>query len=112
MFSFSGPWQILVKEQNASFQQRIVISGSTNADGIHPGNLGSTFIVYGDKWTLDVEHNDGTGWSKSKARRLPDNSGNLGFRIETEDSQDFDYDDLILTVTCLSPNLAVRRRPF
>jgi hypothetical protein len=103
---------ILVQDREAALPQRIVISGSDNADGAHPANVGAALTVCGDAWTVVVEHQDGGQWHASLDRRLPQPGAALAFRIETEDGQDYDYNDLVLLATAIPPALSVERRPF
>ena len=56
--TFYGPWHVVLGRVNAEFsQQRFVISGSDNADGIYPVTHGNTLVllVQGAEWRIRLE---------------------------------------------------------
>jgi len=58
---FYGAWRVEVVHGTLLPSERFVISGSDNADGAYPGQLGAAMTVTGDEWALmagDIE-NDG-----------------------------------------------------
>jgi hypothetical protein len=116
--TFRGRWRVTVTGREAGFDQRVVISGSTNADGPHPGVVGHSFVVEGRApWELRIEHNDGTAWSDSLVRRVGRvRSGvTLRWTIESEDvpeSDPKDWNDLVLSVATDGPIIEIPVRPY
>jgi len=98
---FRGLWQIEIVGSEAGFPQRIIVCGSDGADGAHQGQLGASFPVDGDEWSLSIEHNDGSAWISSSLRQMPVTvlGASDAWRVESEDGVDDDYNDLVLLIT-------------
>lgn len=116
MISYQGNWRVVIEERNAAWDQRIVISGGT-ADGPHSGAAGSFFDVYGVSWSLQIQHNDGSGWADSLMRQRPlqEAGAQLSQIIESEDiitGGDQDFNDLIIGVYKIGPMFEVTYRPW
>lgn len=99
--TFEGDWRLEVVERDAAWDQRFVVSGSTNADGPHAGVVGNSVDVRGDgrqPWTVRMQHDDGSGWDDSIVREtsLTRKGSQLSFELEVEDSTDRDFNDLIV----------------
>jgi hypothetical protein len=57
---FQGTWRLSVLRVIADWPQRIVVSGSMNAE--IPGRVGETRTISGGDWQLRFECNPGGGW--------------------------------------------------
>jgi hypothetical protein len=118
MITLRGKWRITVASRSADWDQRVVINGSANADGPHPGVAGTVFDVEGESyWTLSIEHNDGSGWAESLLQPGPIavNGTNIHFTVDSEDIVDQpngDYNDLIIEVNKIGPIIEIPIRPF
>jgi len=68
--TFRGRWKITVIGKEAGFDQRFVITGSDASDGDYTDTIGSSVIVDGNaSWQIQIQHNDGSGWTDSLMRR-------------------------------------------
>ena len=118
MITLRGKWRITVASRSADWDQRVVINGSTNADGPHPGVTGTVFDVEGESyWTLSIEHNDGSGWAESllQPSAIATNGTNIHFTINSEDIVDQpngDYNDLIVEANKVGPIIEIPIRPY
>ncbi|WP_380674818.1 hypothetical protein [Salinigranum sp. GCM10025319] len=96
-----GDWRLTVTKRQAAYDQRFVIDGSENANGIHQGVVGYSVVVRADggaPWTLTLQHNDGTGWDESELRETPRevDGADITYKVESEDATDMDFTDLVL----------------
>lgn len=105
--TMQGAWSVQVKTKNAGFQQRFIIQGSSNADGVYEGKVSAPVVnVIGAQWTITIEHKPtkSTSWLQSAERiTAPTSNGSqIAFDIRSNDTgSDQDYDDLILA--CSTP---------
>jgi hypothetical protein len=118
MVTYQGRWQVSVIGKDSSWDQRVVIAGASVGAGTFPGVVGSAFVVDGDAWTLDVQHNDGSGW-KQNAAVNPDAMQEIGADmsqvVRSKDRftpGDSDPNDLVLRVDKLGPMFALPVRPY
>lgn len=117
MMTFRGRWRVTVTGREAAWDQRVRITGSANADGTHPGVVGTSFEVEGEQpWKVTIEHNDGSGWAESLIRPV---SGIFGIDIfvtlyseDMVDQPDGDYNDLVVEVRKVGPIIEVPIRPY
>jgi len=106
--TMQGPWAVTVKSKSAAWQQRFVITGSSNSkDGAYEYS-GSTapppVDIDGEQWTVAVEHRSANDrpWAQSSERiGSPNLSGSsLEVEIRSNDAgSDEDYNDLVLECT-------------
>jgi hypothetical protein len=114
--TFHGQWIVEVWQKDAAFDERFVIAGSDASDGAYPGVVGSVpVVVTGAEWTIQLEWNDmaSSGWQPSAIRR---NSAAatasdgivvfLGADDNYEQFRDHDYNDLVLQLHSVDPDLA------
>ncbi|WP_448103794.1 hypothetical protein [Pedobacter panaciterrae] len=103
--SMQGNWTVRVTAKNATFKQQFVVQGATSGNGTYQGTVGAAdVVVTGAMWTLNIQHNPGTGFQNSDARiKFPTKvGGNYQFQIQSNDGGgDQDFDDLVLT--CFTP---------
>jgi hypothetical protein len=116
VIEFRSRWQIVAQSREAAWSQRVVIAGSTNADGAYELAVGSSVEVDGDGWSLLIQHNDGTGWADSLMRTRPliEDGVRLWQVVESEDTTvggDQDYNDYVLRVEKVGPMFEVIHRP-
>jgi hypothetical protein len=108
---FFGPWSVSVQRKDADFDQRVVISGAAVGSGAHPGVVGPTVGVDGDRWELDLEWSDGGPWQPSAVRRtatftpLDGLVVTLGGDDGPPATADHDFDDLVVVVQSADPAL-------
>lgn len=116
MITLRGKWRITVIGREAAWDQRVYIRGSANADGPHPGIIGTSFEAEGEQsWTLTIEHNDGSGWAESLLQQISSVYGAMIQKtILSEDrvDQPDDYNDLVLEVRKVGPIIEVPIRPY
>jgi len=118
MVTYQGRWQVSVIGKDSSWDQRVVISGASVGGGTFPGVVGSTQLVDGVSWKLDVEHNDGTGWRPNEAVN-PDAMQEIGADmmqiVRSKDHftpGDTDPNDLVLRVDKVGPMFELPVRPY
>jgi hypothetical protein len=118
MISYGGRWRISVIGKNASWEQRVVITGASSGSGILPGVVGSMHEVDGESWSLTIEHNDGSGWTQNEGV-LPDamqeNGTQMSQVVRSKDhytSGDQDPNDLVIRVDKVGPMFELTVRPF
>jgi hypothetical protein len=111
---FYGPWNLTVLSKDAWFDQRFVITGSDNADGVYPAVPGTgPGLVTGDEWTVSCEWNDNTssGWQPSDMRHFARYTVTEGFVIELgaddnyDEFRDDDYNDMVVICVNQDPQL-------
>ena len=99
--SMQGTWFVQVKSKYASYDQRFVISGATNGNGVYNGVTTTPEIsVSGDSWNISIQNNPGSGYLNSAMKlQYPQViSGEYRFDLLSNDSGgDEDFNDLILT---------------
>lgn len=111
--TFFGPWSVDVVALNAGYAQQLVVSGSNSADGAYPATPGFHVDVDGDRWTLDLEWNDGagSGWRASDVRKRAEYTIGAGLVITlgADDNfdavRDYDYDDVTVALRSLDPEV-------
>jgi hypothetical protein len=112
--SFYGPWSVTVLSKEAFFDQRFIVTGSANADGIYPGVPGTgPGPVTGTVWTIACEWNDnaGSGWQPSGVKRFARYTVAEGLVVElgaddnVEAARDYDYNDMVLACISQDPDL-------
>ncbi|GJJ03383.1 hypothetical protein RugamoR64_39210 [Duganella rhizosphaerae] len=103
--TFTGDWRIGVSSRDASWDQRVVISGAAGGTLTLGGNPGAMLDVYANgqaPWTLKIEHNDGQhGWQASFLRGTSAIAGvHYSWLVESEDdtspASDRDFNDLVI----------------
>jgi len=97
-----GSWTVSVKFlEPGSSPQQFIISGAATGNGTYDSSTPPIHVT-GSAWSIDVQHNPGTGFTDSFAQiTFPTNNGiNYSFDIQANDD-DIDpvFDDLILTCT-------------
>lgn len=103
--SMQGTWKIRVKSAEADAQRRYLITGAASQNGFHPGTPGMEITVTGDHWSIQIQHNPGSGWLNSTQQiTFPVKSGaEYHLDIQSMDSgPGEDFDDLILTCSMTS----------
>jgi hypothetical protein len=109
--TFHGPWSVAVIGKSSNLAQRFVISGSDNADGGYPGEVGTSIGVTGDTWSISLEWLDGrqfrpcdvrvsSGYDLFKGPHVTLAADDLG-----PGGGDADYDDLVLELGYENPDL-------
>jgi hypothetical protein len=101
-----GRWRVTAVQRQAAFDQRFVIAGSANADGIYPGVVGTSVVVAGNgqqPWALTIQHNAGSGWANSELRETPrvTTGSQITLDIQSEDlpgQPNPDFNDLVVRV--------------
>jgi hypothetical protein len=118
MVTYQGRWQVSVIGKDSSWDQRVVISGASVGGGTFPGVIGSTRLVDGGSWTLNIEHNDGSGWKPNEAVN-PDAMQEIGADltqvVRSKDHftpGDTEPDDLVLRVDKAGPMFELPVRPY
>ena len=114
--TFHGQWIVEVWQKDALFNERFVISGSDSSDGAYSGVVGATpVVVSGDQWNITLEWNDGhgSGWQPSaihrKSAACTASDGVivlLGADDNYEQYRDGDYNDLVLRLRSVDPDIA------
>jgi hypothetical protein len=102
--AMQGSWTVSVKSKEpGSTPQQFIITGAATGNGIYVGAASTPPVhVTGAAWSIDVEHNSGSGFSESFMDiTFPTNNGHqYSFHIDAnDDSDDPVFDDLILTCT-------------
>ena len=102
--AMQGSWTVSVKsKESGSTPQQFIISGAATGNGIYAGAASTPPVhVTGTAWSIDVEHNPGSGFVESFMEiTFPTNNGHqYSFHIEAnDDDADPVFDDLILTCT-------------
>jgi hypothetical protein len=103
--TMQGNWSVKVKFNEGFPPQRFIISGAASGNGTYTATAGTTVNVVGSMWTINIQHNPGSGFCDSYTRiKFPTLSGGkYSFDIESnDDKDDLTFDDLILT--CSTPN--------
>jgi hypothetical protein len=67
--TFYGPWAVRLMDTNSPFDQRFVIAGSTNSDGVYATVTSTWTDVVGEEWTLTAEWLDGSRFQPSRVMR-------------------------------------------
>jgi hypothetical protein len=118
MVTYQGRWQITVIGKDSAWEQRVVISGADAGSGTLPGVVGSSRLVDGATWTLDIQHNDGSGWKQNEAV-LPDPMQEIGADmlqvVRSKDHftpGDADPNDLVVRVDKVGPMFELPVRPY
>ncbi len=114
--TFHGQWIVEVWQKDALFDERFIVSGSDSGDGAYAGVAGALpVVVTGAEWSITLEWNDGhgSGWQPSGIRR---NSAVatatdgvvvfLGADDNYEQFRDHDYNDLVLRLRSVDPDIA------
>lgn len=103
--TFVGDWRIRVTSRDASWGQRVVVTGAAGGTLTLAGTPGAMLDVYGagqSPWTLSIEHNDGVnGWQRGWVRGASAIAGvHYSWLVESEDSttpdSDRDFNDLVI----------------
>jgi hypothetical protein len=100
--TMQGAWTVSVHAKNAAWPQRFVVSGAASGNGAHSGTPGTSVLVTGTAWAVQVQHNPGTGWVNSTEQiKFPTVAGGqYRVLIQSDDSGgDRDFDDLVLACT-------------
>lgn len=101
--TMQGNWTVRVQSKSAAFDQRFVVTGSTNGvDGAYAGDTSTPPVfVTGPQWSINVQNRaPGGPWRESRQRMTaPSTSGGVvRFQIRTDDAGgDEDFNDLVLT---------------
>lgn len=85
-----GSWTVSVKSENASWDQRFIINGSTNGVDGNYNETSPPLFVTGTQWGITIEHNPTgpVGWRQSRHRmdHFKISGGQFLFDIESDDS--------------------------
>jgi hypothetical protein len=119
--SITGSWLLTVVSHEAG-QRRFTITGSANADGTYPGDVGTAVEVQaiGDQpWQLEIENFLGGAW-RTSGIRIEAPVGVVGGTdlletIRSEDdpeSPEVIWDDIVLQARNRDPLIRVPLRPF
>jgi hypothetical protein len=119
--SITGSWLLTVLSHEPG-QRRFTITGSSNADGTYPGDVGTAVTVQaiGDQsWQLEIENFSGGVW-RGSGIRVEGAVGIVGstdllanFRSEDDPaSTEAVWDDIVLQVRNVDPLIRVPIRPF
>lgn len=117
MVEYRGQWKVQVTGKDSDWPQRIVITGDTGRIEI-PGLVGIVEIVDGDRWNLDIQHDDGSGWSGNDVVQAgPMSFGDLAMThfVNTKDETrpgDPEPNDLTVRMDKVGPAFEVTSRPF
>lgn len=97
--TMQGSWTVSFKSKSAAHDQRFIVAGAGSGNNTYDGVPGKTAIVSGQSWTITVQHRVGSSWQNSRHKiTSPVFSGSLyRFDIQSEDSTDDDFNDLVLT---------------
>jgi hypothetical protein len=102
--NLKGQWNVSVTSKHASFDQRVVIAGTTNGqDGTYPHASFGTKTLEG-AFAIQVQYEKGDAWHDS-LMRLGDvarSGGELAVELESDDNVgmgDLDFNDLVLEAT-------------
>jgi hypothetical protein len=97
----SGQWTVSIKSKSALFDQRVVISGTTNGkDGVYPYASFGTKTLKGG-FGIQIQYEKGGEWHNSLMRlgNVSRSATNIKVDIKSDDnvgSGDLDFNDLIL----------------
>ncbi len=96
-----GNWTVAVKEKNAAFAQRFVISGATQGNGAHVAPH-APVSVSGSTWSIRIQSDPGgSSWADSEYQiTFPVKvGGQYQFDLQSNDvwGGDTDFNDLVLT---------------
>jgi hypothetical protein len=112
--TFYGPWYVVLGRVHSQFrQQRFIISGSDNADGIYPVTFGNALVlsVQGTQWQIQMEIIplaiilEGVPWEPSLVRESMKFVLGEGLVVQLDGSFQFEAPDpptLVMTLTCTS----------
>lgn len=97
----NGQWKVRVSDKSAAFDQRIVISGTTNGkDGVYPYKGFGTKTLEGG-FGIQIQYEKGDAWYNSLMRigNVSQSDSNVCMEIQSDDnvgSGDLDFNDLVL----------------
>ncbi len=98
--TMQGSWTLRVKSRNAAYAQRFIVSGAATGNGVHDGTVGTTVVVTGSQWSLQVQHQPTRQAWRDSAQRigLPTVAdGLLRAEIASNDGGlDDHFDDLVI----------------
>jgi hypothetical protein len=120
--SFVGDWRVTIQSRDAGWEQRAVMLGTAGGTLMLPGSPGSSVDVFGNgqtPWTLEIQHNDGSGWQPNWLRGTTSLAGThyewlVGSEDTTTPDSDRDFNDLVVRLDKLGmasqkvPPFAVR----
>ena len=115
---FQGKWRATVTARNASFGQRVLVTGATSGNGAYNGVVGSTFVCEGGQAELQWNDNAGSGWQPSGIISSVGMSSPLVVfkSVSADDNfpdqRDGDYDDVRVLFEHLDAPFEVVQRPF
>jgi hypothetical protein len=96
----------------------VVFTGTTSGGSPLAGVVGSSQIIDGGQWQLNIEHNDGSGWTPN-ASVVTDamivSGASMSQIVRTKDAfnpGDTDPNDLILRVEKVGPMFEITLRPY
>jgi len=118
MVEYQGLWQVTVIGKDSSWDQRVVIAGASAGSAFVQGLVGTSQTVDGDRWTLTIQHNDGSGWAENEGV-LPDpmqeNGAQMIQVVRSKDHYtpgDTDPNDLVVSVEKRGPMFDLPIRPY
>jgi hypothetical protein len=96
-----GNWTVAVKEKNAAFAQRFIVSGAASGNGAYNVPHAPVYVT-GNTWSVNIQSKPGTSpWADSEYQiTFPITSaGQYQFDLQSNDVWvgDADFNDLILT---------------
>jgi hypothetical protein len=117
MVTYRGRWRVSVIGKDSAWPQRVVVTTAAGTT-VLPGAIGQSREVDGDTWTLNIEHDDGSGWSSNEVV-APDPMAEAGLHmsqvVRSKDALrpgDTDPNDLVVRVDKVGPAIELTSRPF
>ncbi len=118
-YTYRGKWLIKIISKDASFAQRVLITGATTGGPVIDGVPGVSRIVDGSQWSLTIEHNDGThGWQPNFSvvpTMLGDPTTKISQVIRSKDIDrpgDTNPNDLVISLEKIGPMFELTVRPY
>lgn len=115
----SGRWELEVTKTIHTWENRFVIEGSTESDGVYPANDGDVVVADGlPSWELRGEYEDPSEpgvWQNAAMRRLSreQNGADLRYVIGSEDPLPIeDYEDIQWEAEFVGSMVDVPYRPY
>ena len=96
-----GNWTVSIKEKNAAFPQRFIISGASSGTGTYNAPHAPVYVT-GSTWSVNIQSKPGASpWADSEYQiTFPvTNAGQYKFDLQSNDvwAGDADFNDLVLT---------------
>ena len=113
---FYGPWHVVLGHVNSHFSQRLVISGSSSADGVYPVAFGAPLVlmVDGPRWQIEMQYfpfDEDATWQPSDVRETRTFLPGDGLIVQLDGAArppalvNPQYKNLAVTCTSLDPDV-------